>query len=111
MYAVYYVRAVSLLLIIYQYNSVAFLITHTQHRRGCIICEAGDNGKVSWNTHEHSRTLRYKSMTSMYGGTYAGQCPRLGWVDMLEPTPSKKIANGWMRAQRTGAPNFRVYLQ
>ena len=31
-------------------------ITHTQQRRGCIIFQADDNSKQSWNTHDHSRS-------------------------------------------------------
>ena len=33
-----------------------------------------------------SRTIRYKSMTSANGGTYAEKYPCDGWVDNLEPT-------------------------
>ena len=51
--------------------------------------QADDNSKQSWNTHDHSRTAIYKSMTSANGGNYAGQYPCDdcdGWVDNLEPT-------------------------
>ena len=34
---------------------------------------ADDSSKQSWNSHDHSRTIRYKSMTSANGGTYAGR--------------------------------------
>ena len=36
--------------------------------------------------HEHSRTIRTKSMISANGGTYAGPYPCDGWVDKLKPT-------------------------
>ena len=74
-----------LLLIIYQYSSIAFL---------SLICRRGsaawffvdNNSKQFWSTNNHSRTIRYKYMTSVSGGTYAGQYQCDGWVDNLEPT-------------------------
>ena len=37
-------------------------------------------------THDHSRKVISKSMTSANGGNYAGQYSSDGWVDNLEPT-------------------------
>ena len=81
----------SLLLIIYQHSSVHFFITHIQQRRGWILLKVDDSSDQSWNTHKCSGTIRYKSMTSANGRTYAGHYPCDGWVDNLEPTISMTI--------------------
>ena len=48
--------------------------------------EADNNFKWCWNTHDNSRTMRYRDMTSANGRTSAGQYPCDSLVDNPKPT-------------------------
>ena len=54
--------------------------------RDDIFFSADDSSKLSWSTHDHIRTIRFKYMTPANCETYARQYPCDGWVDTLEPT-------------------------
>ena len=75
----------------YASTVVLFFMTCLKQRRGCIMFQAVDNSKYSWNTHDHSCTIIYKSMTSANGGTYAGQYSCDCWVDNLESTSTSSV--------------------
>ena len=76
----------SLLFIIHQYRSIDCL--SLIYRRGgpAHFFMLTTSASSLRDTHDHSRTIRYKSITSANGGTYAGQYPCNGWVDNLKST-------------------------